>query len=81
MASRIARQLAAGVVMAAALWAIRHFMGGWFSGSFGHRLVGVVALVGGGMAVYFPLVYLFGGLDKVALKKLLRRKKPVADAG
>lgn len=81
LASRITRQLAAGIAMAAALWTIRHFMGGWFSGSFGHRLVGVVALVGGGMAVYFPLVYLFGGVDKPALKALFRRKKPVADAG
>ena len=56
-------------------------MSDWFSGSFGHRLVGVVALVGGGMAVYFPLVWLFGGLDKDALKALMRRKKPVEDAG
>ncbi len=81
LASRIARQLGAGVAMALALWAIRVVMSGWFSGSFGHRLVGVVALVGGGMAVYFPLVWLFGGVDKAALKTLLRRKKPVADAG
>jgi putative peptidoglycan lipid II flippase len=81
LASRIARQLAAGIVMAAALWGIRMVLSGWFSGSFGHRLVGVVALVGGGMAVYFPLVWLFGGVDKEALKMLTRRKKPVADAG
>ena len=37
--------------------------------------------VGGGMAVYFPLVWLFGGVDKEALKTLIRRKKPVEDAG
>ena len=75
LASRIARQLAAGAVMAAALWAIRIVMSDWFEGSFGQGLVGVVALVGGGMAVYFPLVYLFGGVDKPALKALIRRKK------
>ena len=80
LASRIARQLAAGIVMAGALWAIRMALSGWFSGSFGHRLVGVAALVGGGMAVYFPLVWLFGGVDKEALKMLIRRKRPVADA-
>jgi hypothetical protein len=33
------------------------------------------------MAVYFPLVWLFGGVDKDALKTLIRRKKPVEDAG
>jgi putative peptidoglycan lipid II flippase len=51
LASRIARQLAAGIAMAVALWAIRYVLSDWFSGSFGHRLVGVGALVGGGMAV------------------------------
>jgi putative peptidoglycan lipid II flippase len=81
LASRIARQLAAGIVMAAALWAIRFVLADWFSGSVGHRMVGVAALVGGGMAVYFPLVWLFGGVDKDALKTLIRRKKPVEDAG
>jgi putative peptidoglycan lipid II flippase len=81
LASRIARQLAAGVVMAAALWAIRIALGGWFSGSFGHRLLGVAALVGGGMVVYFPLAWLFGGIDKEALRTLTRRKKAVANAG
>ena len=82
LASRIVRQLAAGIAMAAALWGIRIVLGDWFaSDSFLQRVIGVAALVGGGMAVYFPLVYLFGGVDKVALKALLRRKKPVADAG
>ena len=43
---------------------IRTVLAGWFAGSVGHRLVGVIALVGGGMAVYFPLVWLLGGTDK-----------------
>jgi putative peptidoglycan lipid II flippase len=81
LASRIARQLAAGLFMAAALWAIGVLLNGWFAGSTIQKMAGVVALVGGGMAVYFPLVWLFGGVDKDALKTLIRRKKPVEDAG
>ena len=33
------------------------------------------------MAVYFPLAWLLGGIDKQAIKDLLSRKKPVEDAG
>src|SRR5215218_1640850 len=78
LASRIIRQLLAGVRMAAALYAIRMVIPGWFSGSVGHRLVGVAAIVGIGLAVYFPAAWLLGGMDKDALKTLLRRKKKVA---
>lgn len=76
LASRIARQLAAGVAMVAALLLIRHELSGWFGGSLGHRLAAVIAIVGGGMAVYFPLVWVFGGTDKEELMLLVRRKKP-----
>ncbi len=81
LASRLARQLVAGAVMAAALFAIRTILGGWFVGSLSHRLAGVMALVGGGMAVYFPLVWLLGGTDREELKALLRRKRTYTDAG
>jgi putative peptidoglycan lipid II flippase len=81
LASRIFRQLLAGALMVAALYAIRALVGGWFSGSVGHRLVGVAALVGGGMAVYFPAVWLLGGTDREELKSLLRRRRPYTDAG
>jgi len=37
--------------------------------------------VAGGMAVYFPMVWLIGGMDKDAFLALVRRKRPVADAG
>lgn len=80
LASRIARQLAAGALMVAALFAIRAGLHGWFQGSFGERLVGVGALVGGGMAVYFPAVWLFGGTDKEELLSLFRRKKRTPQA-
>jgi putative peptidoglycan lipid II flippase len=79
LASRVARQLLACVGMAVALYAIRSAMPGWFSGSPGHRLAGVVALVGGGMAVYFPLVWLLGGTDKEELRALIRRRRPYTD--
>ena len=80
LASRVARQLVAAATMVAALLVIRHVMGDWFTGSVGHRMAGVVAIVGAGMAVYFPLVWMLGGLDKDAVKALLRRKRPVEDA-
>ena len=79
LASRILRQLLAGAAMVAALYGIRMVLGGWFSGSVGHRLVGVVALVGGGMAVYFPAVWLLGGTDKDELRALFRRRRPYTD--
>ena len=41
----------------------------------------VVTLVGGGMAVYFPLAWLLGGIDRAAVMSLLTRKKrPGSDA-
>jgi putative peptidoglycan lipid II flippase len=67
--------------MVAALYGIRMVLGGWFDGSVGHRLAGVVALVGGGMAVYFPAVWVFGGTDREELKSLFRRRRPYTDVG
>ena len=81
LASRIARQLAAGLVMVAALLLIRHALTGWFGGSVAQRIAGIVALVGGGMAVYFPLVWFIGGTDKDELRALLSRRRPYTDAG
>ena len=81
LASRIARQLIAAVAMGAALFGIRMVLGSWFEGSVGHRLAGVIAIVGGGMAVYFPLVWILGGTDREELKSLVRRRRPYTDAG
>jgi putative peptidoglycan lipid II flippase len=74
LASRVIRQLMAAAAMVAALFAIKMALHGFFVGSVGHRLIGVVALVGGGMAVYFPLVWLLGGTDKEELKALVSRR-------
>jgi putative peptidoglycan lipid II flippase len=81
LASRIARQLLAAAAMVIALFAIRHALSGWFDGSFVQRIAGVVAIVGGGMAVYFPLVWVLGGTDKEELKALLTRRRRTPDAG
>jgi putative peptidoglycan lipid II flippase len=81
LASRLIRQLLAAAAMVAALIAIRMGLSGWFAGSVGQRLVGVAAIVGGGMAVYFPLVWILGGTDREELKALLRRRRPYTDAG
>jgi putative peptidoglycan lipid II flippase len=81
LASRLARQFIAAAAMMVALFAIRHALTGWFVGSFTERLAGVIAIVGGGMAVYFPLVWVLGGTDREAFKSLLRRRRPFTDAG
>ena len=81
LASRVLRQLAAGVLMVAALYGIKTVLAEWFTGSAGHRMIGVGVLVGGGMAVYFPAVWLLGGTDKEELRALVRRRRPYTDAG
>jgi putative peptidoglycan lipid II flippase len=81
LASRVLRQIIACAGMGAVLYGIRTLMPGWFSGSAGHRIVGVAALVGGGMIVYFPLVWVLGGTDKEGFTSLLRRRRPYTDAG
>ena len=67
--------------MVVAILAIRTALHGWFDGSSAQRLAGVAAIVGGGMIVYFPLVWVLGGTDKEELKALLKRRRPYTDAG
>ena len=81
LASRLIRQLIAAAVMAAVLFAVRTALTGWFVGSLGHRLAGVIAIVGAGLIVYFPLVWILGGTDREELKSLLKRRRPYTDAG
>jgi len=81
LASRLLRQLIAAAGMVAVLIGVRSLLGGWFVGSVGHRLAGVVAIVGAGLIVYFPLVYILGGTDRQELKNLIRRSRPYTDAG
>jgi putative peptidoglycan lipid II flippase len=81
LASRLVRQLIAALGMVVALIAVRTALAGWFVGSAGHRLAGVAAIVGAGLIVYFPLVWILGGTDREELKSLLRRRRPYTDAG
>ena len=74
LASRIARQIVAGVAMGAVLWLVKGALSSYFSGSTGHRMIGVGALVGSGLAVYFPLVWLIGGMGKEDIQALLKRR-------
>ena len=79
LASRLFRQLIAAAAMAAVLIAVRTALAGWFLGSAGHRLAAVVAIVGAGLVVYFPLVWVLGGTDREELKALLKRRRPYTD--
>jgi putative peptidoglycan lipid II flippase len=72
---RIALQIAAGLVMVAVLFALRTAFAGWFGGSVGKRLVAVGAMVGLGLAVYFPAAWAIGGMNREDIALLLRRKK------
>jgi putative peptidoglycan lipid II flippase len=81
LASRIARQLIAAAAMVAALLLIRSALSGWFVGSFVQRVLGLAAIVGGGMLVYFPLAWILGATDKEGFRSVLRRRRPYTDAG
>ncbi len=76
LASRIARQLVAAIAMTTALFAVRALLGDWFTGGSIKRLAAVAAIVGTGMAVYFPLAWFLGGVDREAFTSLLRRRRP-----
>jgi putative peptidoglycan lipid II flippase len=73
---RLARQLAAALAMAAALYGLRLFLDDWFFGSIGERFMGLAALVGIGGLVYFTIAWLIGGMDRQAIKDLRTRRRP-----
>lgn len=72
---RIARQLAAAIVMAAILFVLREQFSDWFAGSTGRRILAVGSIVAAGGAAYFVTAFLTGGMDRDAAMILLRRKK------
>lgn len=76
--SRLARQLFAAAVMAAALYFMQGLFEGFFAGSAGRRIVAVGTLVSVGAAVYFGLAWMIGGMDKEDILALTRRKKTEA---
>jgi putative peptidoglycan lipid II flippase len=73
---RLARQLAAALTMAAALYGLRLVLDDWFFGSIGERFMGLAALVGIGGLVYFTIAWLIGGMDRQAIKDLRTRRRP-----
>ncbi|MDQ3144401.1 MAG: polysaccharide biosynthesis C-terminal domain-containing protein, partial [Pseudomonadota bacterium] len=75
LAVRLAKQLLAALAMGATLWFVGEQLDGFFAGSTGSKLIGIVALVGSGSLVYFVLAWVTGGMDKEDLLVLLRRKK------
>jgi putative peptidoglycan lipid II flippase len=77
---RIARQFIAGAAMAAALYGVLHLLGGFFSGSAGHRLIAVGLVIGVGLAIYFPLAWMIGGMDREDVLILFRKKQAEAEA-
>jgi putative peptidoglycan lipid II flippase len=65
--------------MAAALYGLQLVLASWFDRG-ALRYIAVAILVGAGLAVYFPLVWILGGTDREELKSLLRRRRPYTDA-
>ena len=76
LVSRVARQLAAALVMAAVLYGIRTALAGWFLGGFLERTAALAILVGTGGLVYFGIAFVIGGVDREAIASLRRKKAP-----
>ena len=72
--SRVLRQLAASAVMAGVLWYLLQATMPWYSGSIGQRALGIVLLVGTGLAVYAVVAWTIGAVDKEDLAILARRR-------
>ncbi|GAA4720180.1 murein biosynthesis integral membrane protein MurJ [Sphingomonas lutea] len=76
LVSRVARQLVAALVMAAALFGVRALLDDWFFGGVAQRGLALITLVGVGGLVYFGVAFLIGGVDREAIASLRRRKPP-----
>ena len=73
LASRLVRQLIAALAMAAVLYFMRAPLGGLFFGSTLERMIGIGALVGAGLTVYFTLAWVIGGMNRDDLFDLVKR--------
>jgi putative peptidoglycan lipid II flippase len=74
--NRVARQIVAALVMAAALLGLREFLADFFFAGIAKRAIGLAALVGIGGLVYFAVAFLIGGVDREALASLRRKRAP-----
>jgi putative peptidoglycan lipid II flippase len=75
LAGRLARQLVAAFAMAAVLVGLQSLLGDWFAGSTIREFLGVGVLVGAGIAVYFTLAWVTGGMNKDDVLDLMKRRK------
>jgi len=80
LGGKIARQLAATIVMSVVLWLLMPVLAPYFSGSVIDRICSLVALVGLGMAVFFGAAYAAGALDKDLIQQLRPRKRATPEA-
>jgi putative peptidoglycan lipid II flippase len=76
LVSRVARQMVAALVMAAALFGVRSVLDDWFFAGAAQRAIALMALVGIGGLVYFGVAFLIGGVDRDAIASLRRRRAP-----
>ena len=76
LVSRVARQMVAAVIMAAALFGVRAVLDDWYFGGVIERAIALAALVGVGGLVYFGVAFLIGGVDREAIASLRRRRAP-----
>jgi putative peptidoglycan lipid II flippase len=76
LASRLARQLVAAVLMGAALYFLQRLLGDVFTGGAGERVIGLALIVGTGAIIYFGVAWVIGGIDRDDIKTLFRRAKP-----
>ncbi len=79
LGNRIFRQLIATAAMSALLWWMMQILLPNFSSDILTRIVSLILLVGGGMAVYFIVGYLVGAVDKDRVNRLLRRRGPATE--
>ena len=75
LVARVGKQLVAAGAMAASLYAVKLAAGDLFFGGVLERIIGLGALVGTGVVVYFAIAWMIGGMDRQAIAALRRRAK------
>lgn len=75
LTGRVLRQLVATGAMGAALYWLTPALSAYYGGSAWERALALSALVAAGMAVFFPVAWLIGAIDKDLVAQL-RRKRP-----
>jgi putative peptidoglycan lipid II flippase len=71
---RIAKQIFAAAVMAVVLYYLQGMLEGFFTGSAGRRVIGVGALVGVGLVIYFGIAWFIHAMDREEIKGLFLKR-------